>query len=203
MVWARLKTKKTKYIQEKTGCRDVPLTDLVAPRFISSVKELCGADACVPKGFPSTALMECEVEELDCSYSVLRNSFVSIRKDVNVPCDDLGYTGTYVTDVFETTPFSDEFFCGEDYFDGNKSHHLLWYTFDVPETMTLEEEYYIMPILDLIGLVGGTLGMFTGFTFYGTISDILSLTESLILKSGKLGFEEYLAICSNSLSYIS
>ena len=174
----------------------MPLTDLVAPRFISSVKEVCGADACVPKGFPSTALRQCEVEELDCSYSVLRNSFVSLRKDVNVnivPCDDLGYTGTYITDCIETTQFSPEFFC-EDNFDGNKSHHLLFYTFDVPETMTLEEEYYTVPIFDLIGLVGGTLGMFTGFTFYGTISDILSLTVSLILKTGKLSFEEYLPI---------
>ena len=58
--------------------------------------------------------------------------------------------------------------------------------------MTLEEEYYTVPIFDLIGLVGGTLGMFTGFSFYGTISDILSLTVSLILKTRKLSFEEYL-----------
>ena len=196
MVWARLKSKKTRYIQEKTSCRNVPLTDLVAPKFISSVKELCGSDACVPKGFPSTALRKCEVDEKDCSYSVLRNSFVSLQKDVNVntvPCDDLGYTGTYFTDVIEVTTFSEEFLC-EDNWDRDKSQSLVYYTFDLPEIMTVYDEYYIVPILDLIGLVGGTLGMFIGFSFYGTISDIFSLTVSLITKTGRLSFAEYFTI---------
>ena len=187
-VWAKLKSKKTKYIQEKTGCRDVPLTDLVAPKFISSAKELCGAKACIPKGFPSSALRRCEDEELDCSYSVLRNSFVSLQRDVNVntvPCDDFGYTGTYFTDVIESTIFTEEFLC-EDNWDSNKSQSLVYYSFDLPETMTVDEEYYIVPIFDLIGLVGGTLGMFIEFSFYRTISHILSLTVSLILKTGNL-----------------
>ena len=191
MVWASVKSKKTRYIQEKTNCRNVPLTDLVAPKFVSSVKELCGADACVPKGFPSTALRKCKVDDPDCSYSVLRNSFDSLKKDVNVntvPCDDLGYTGTYITDVIETTIFSEEFLC-EDNWDSEKSQFLVSYTFDLPETMTVHEEYYIVPIFDLIGLVGGTLGMFIGFSFYDTISDIIILTVSLITKTGKMSFD--------------
>ena len=124
------------------------------------------------------------------------NSFITLQKDVNVntvPCDDLGYTGTYITDVIETTIFTEEFLC-EDNWNSNQSQSLVFYTFDLPETMTVDKEYYIVPILDLIGLVGGTLGMFTGFSFYHTIADILSLTVSLILKTGNLSFEEYLII---------
>ena len=189
MVWARLKSKMTKYIHEKTSCSNAPLTDLVASKFISSVKELCGGDACIPKGFPNTALRKCEnIAELDCSYAVLRNAFISLQKDVNinpVPCNDQGYAGEYVTDVIGASGFSDEFIWEHNWYY-NKSHFFLYYTFDVPETMTLREEYYSVPLLDLIGLVGGTLGMFIGFSFYGTISDILSLTVSLVLKTGKL-----------------
>ena len=160
---------------------------MVGPKFISSLKELCGADACIPKGFPSTALRKCQnIEELDCSYAVLRNSYVSLQREENtLPCDDLGYTGTYITDILETSVFSDEFLWEDNWYD-NKSHFLVYYTFDAPETMTLIEEYYTVPLLDLIGLVGGTLGMFIGFSFYGSFSDLLSLTESLVLKTGKL-----------------
>ena len=189
MVLAQLKPKMTKYIQEKTNCRDVPLTDLVAPKFISSVKELCGTNACTPKGFPNTDLRKCKNDaELDCSYAVLRNAFTSIQKDPNInsaPCNDQSYAGMYKTDILGTSDFSDEFLWEHNYYD-KKSHFLVYYFFDLPETMTLVEEYYIVPILDLIGLVGGTLGMFIGFSFYGSLSSILGLTELLILKTGKL-----------------
>ena len=36
--------------------------------------------------------------------------------------------------------------------------------------------------MDLIGLIGGTLGIFIGFSFYGTIADLLDLAQSLVLK---------------------
>ena len=185
MVWAKLKSKMTKYIQGKTKCSYEPLTDLVAPKFISSVKELCGADACVPKGFPNTELRKCEnIAELDCSYAILRNAFVSLQKD-SVPCNDQGYAGTYITDIVGASGFSDDFLWVHNWYS-NKSHFFVHYSFDVPETMTLREEFYTVPLLDLIGLVGGTLGMFIGFSFYGSISDIFRLTESLVMKTGKL-----------------
>ena len=49
------------------------------------------------------------------------------------------------------------------------------YLFLQPETMTYYEEYYVVPTLDLIGLIGGTLGMFVGFSFYGMFCDIVTL----------------------------
>ena len=78
-----------------------------------------------------------------------------------------------------------EFLFQDNYYK-NKSHFLVFYTFNLPETMTLIEEYYTVSTFDLIGLVGGTLGIFIGFSFYGTLSDILSLVASLLLKTGKL-----------------
>ena len=47
--------------------------------------------------------------------------------------------------------------------------------FSQPETMTYNEEYYVVPTLDLIGLIGGTLGMFVGFSFHGMFCDIATL----------------------------
>ena len=53
--------------------------------------------------------------------------------------------------------------------------------------LLLTEEYYIVPTLDLIGLIGGTLGMFIGFSFYGTFADALSLVLSIVKKMTNAG----------------
>ena len=43
------------------------------------------------------------------------------------------------------------------------------YTFESPSTMTVEVENYIVTFFDLMGIVGGTLGLFIGFAFYDNI----------------------------------
>ena len=52
------------------------------------------------------------------------------------------------------------------------------YTFDSPQTMTVDVENFIVSFFDLIGIVGGTLGMFIGFVFY---DNILAAVEYLII----------------------
>ena len=52
------------------------------------------------------------------------------------------------------------------------------YTFDSPQTMTIEVENYIVTFFDLMGIVGGTLGLFIGFAFY---DNIIQSVEYLIL----------------------
>ena len=52
------------------------------------------------------------------------------------------------------------------------------YTFDSPQTMTVQVENYIVTFFDLIGIVGGTLGMFISFAFY---DNILVSVEYLIV----------------------
>ena len=52
------------------------------------------------------------------------------------------------------------------------------YMFDSPQTMTVEVENYIVTFFDLMGIVGGTLGLFIGFAFY---DNIIKSVEYLIL----------------------
>ena len=54
------------------------------------------------------------------------------------------------------------------------------YTFDSPQTMTVKVEKYIVTFVDLVGIVGGTLGMFIGFEFY---NNIIAFVEYLIMIS--------------------
>ena len=56
------------------------------------------------------------------------------------------------------------------------------YGFDLPESMTVREEYYTMPTLDLIGTVGGTMGMLIEFSIFGAIIEVVELLCTLLRK---------------------
>ena len=56
------------------------------------------------------------------------------------------------------------------------------YGFDLPESMTVREEYYTMPTLEMIGSVGGTLGMLIEFTIFGTVFEVVKLLFILLKK---------------------
>ena len=56
------------------------------------------------------------------------------------------------------------------------------YSIKAPATMRVNEEYLIYDFEGLVGSVGGTLGMFIGFSFINVISDILNFFTSLIEK---------------------
>ena len=53
-------------------------------------------------------------------------------------------------------------------------HFKLIYYFGSPEYTKVFEEYLIMNEMGLIGNVGGTLGMFIGFSFTGVIAFVIS-----------------------------
>ena len=52
MAYINLKPTITKYIKEKSGCRDVSVLKLIAPNFIALAKDSCDQKACTPRGFP-------------------------------------------------------------------------------------------------------------------------------------------------------
>ena len=59
---------------------------------------------------------------------------------------------------------------------------LIEYIFVKPETMTIHEEYYVMPTFDMIGAIGGHFGIFIGFSFYDFISSILNLFKIFLAR---------------------
>jgi len=185
--FVQLDTTITKYIKEKAGCREESLWKLIEPSFVTSVKKNCGANACLPNGFPFTNinLRTCaNFSEYDCPTNQLKN-VLKTNKNANViPCTKLEYSGNhqiYPIDAFlQIVP---EIL--QDNYEPGKQHYLVQYTFKQPETTTLNEEYYVVQTLDLIGVVGGTLGLFVEFTFYGLLSFLLNLIQSFTDRNGK------------------
>ena len=168
LTYAYLKPKITKYIKDKSGCRDNSIWEIIGPEFSTSVKEACGDRGCTPNALPNKTLGYCKNwKDYDCSMAQLSKTLVKHAK--TVPCEKLEYSGQYITQLLSSEASSNRLF-------------IVMFSFKSPYTMTLNEEYYIVPTLDLIGIIGGTLGMFIGFSFYGTYSDIIDIIQFLASK---------------------
>ena len=181
-----LKTKKTQYIKEKTTCTDEKIT--VGPDLAQAVQENC---QCYPREFPielaNSGIPFCqdiddEIEGIISPFWVPPVCYKEVwRKYVKEnsklePCTKFEFTGN-----FKLLPENAMF---------KETNFIVKYQFQQPETVLLIEEYYVMPTFDLIGLIGGTLGIFVGFSFYGTFADALSLTLSIATKMIKAGKNE-------------
>ena len=44
----------------------------------------------------------------------------------------------------------------------------------------VHEEYYIFDEIGLLGFIGGSLGLFVGFSFYGYLSQFLDILTSIL-----------------------
>ena len=57
---------------------------------------------------------------------------------------------------------------------GKKNWANFAYEIDPPEEVTVFQEYVVYDAIGIIGSVGGTLGMFIGFSFTGFISSLIN-----------------------------
>ena len=64
--------------------------------------------------------------------------------------------------------------------DGNKSADMIVYFGST--SRTLVQEYWVYDTPGMIGTLGGSLGLFLGFSFYGTISDLLDVIWKTTIK---------------------
>ena len=67
-------------------------------------------------------------------------------------------------------------------YDINSRTFVLYYMYKIPRTMSLHEQYYVMPALDLVGIIGGNLGVFIGFSFLDFIYTVTDNLKPLIIK---------------------
>ena len=171
-----LKPKATKYIKEKSGCREESAWQKISPLFEKRALKKCGSDnACLPYGLPNTTLKICDKNDTsDCSLNEFRSTMSDNAYIINkVPCEMRGYSGSH--DMWIGLLKDTKINTGED----KGTSFVIIYMFQSPMRTTIIEEYYVVPTLDLIGVIGGTLGMLLGFSFYGAFDHILKLSVVL------------------------
>ena len=62
---------------------------------------------------------------------------------------------------------------------------IMEYSFEFPESMSVSEEYIIMNTLSMIASIGGTMGIFTGLSFFDIVPALISFFEYLRNKANK------------------
>ena len=104
---------------------------------------------------------------MQCSIEIAKSVFANIT-ETNVclkPCSILQYSGIVKykerLDVAHSVQFK--------------------YRFANPQSVKVHEEYLIYDMIGLIGSVGGTLGMFIGFSFTGVVTCFFNFLKKLIL----------------------
>ena len=162
------------YLRSKSECKDESFWETFEPVYVEDMKASC-ANPCSPLGLPEGTLDFCLTEEdWNCSNSQFDTT---LRREINVdvlPCEKIEYQGERITD-------SDvEKAINAVNYTGNPQAKLM-YEFRSPETMTVSEEYYIMSMVNMVGSIGGTLGMCIGFSFSGILSTIIDFTRSRIV----------------------
>ena len=68
---------------------------------------------------------------------------------------------------------------------GEKSWASFAYEIDPPERLTVYQEYVVYDAIGIIGSVGGTLGLFIGFSFSGLISGLIEFCSKVVKSDNK------------------
>ena len=191
-----IKPKRTFYSKEKNpDCEEETYWEKLEKEYIPRVKEAC-PNPCSIYILPSASLKHCEQvpgleEEFHCSINIMNE--IALSTDRNYSFDSCSF------EEYEEKFHDDNLIPGKHelfYWKDEEESYVVepWeilfpnnpggttvkfsYNFDYPETMMVQTEHFIATFEDIIGIVGGTLGMFIGFDFF---DNILSALEYLIM----------------------
>ena len=108
----------------------------------------------------------CETkEERDCAWKRQEDLGIILQSNGTCkPCKKYDYSGMQ---TFEN----------EDVENKYMHQKKLTYQFAYPQVLTIYQEYLIYDDIGMIGSVGGTLGMFIGFSFSNAISSTLNFLQ--------------------------
>ena len=183
------------YLKAKSKCFDESFYECFGFKFISNNFNGC-QKKCLPyDNFLLNATHEgkqyatCETyEESECSIEIAKSVFTNIT-DTNVclkSCSILQYSGKV------------------QYKGKHDDPHLveLKYWFANPQSVKVYEEYLIYDRIGLIGTIGGTLGMFIGFSFTGVVTCFIKFLKNLKTFRKTISFHS-IGNCPNSAQLVS
>lgn len=160
------------YLREKSGCSaDQSWYDcyarLVESLPFDSCTTKCLAHSIHHKGLEKLNFCFSNTDEWQCSNDILRQLRKELIENNTCPrsCTVTAYVGT-----------------SQDYsFDHNNTIAFNYY-FTPPYVAVINDEYLLFDFLGLISSVGGTLGIFIGFSFFAIISTFFTYLLAIINK---------------------
>ena len=158
------------YHQEIEKCRDRPFNQLLAERMsrhiFTNCTYPCKSEGWYCKfGIPLDNLPVCQNKaQLECFNKHKFATGREIAKENLIkPCTLLQYKSV-----------------GATWYNPRQNEAIFRMTFKKPPRVTVKDEYLIYDMLNMIGAVGGTLGLFIGFSFHDLFQGILSSCMSKV-----------------------
>ena len=189
-----LKPKKIEYLKEtRGGCEDSGFWNLVESTFASEIKRKCPLP-CEPFKLPNSTFEDClkmgvPKTERSCNFAVLFEVFSTVlQQNGFVPCNKIEYSGIesdyFLIEGAKELSFEKD---GVQYVYippnfNDKATVIFTYKFDTPETTDVFSEYIIVDTMTMIGSIGGTLGLYVGFSFFDFAMQILGWIQMLAVK---------------------
>ena len=187
--------KMNKYLLEK-GCNDTTFRQAIEAKMLEELKENC-ATVCTITQSSSSELEKCQTKkEQECANAVELDVVHGITSAGFSPCTTLEYSGM-ILDNSRIKGFPPLVDYGWDQGDpivhvdpqwSGKPTAIMTYKFEKPESVKVYEEYIVASFVDIIGIVGGTLGLYIGFSFFDNTLSFFNYVISFVdmLKGSKL-----------------
>ena len=166
----QLKTQKRINTNSKSQCTKESFYECLENRLLKYGIGKCKT-LCSPISLPKGKIPVCmTLEDKKCSKEIFITIFQNItRNECPRPCESIGFSvkNNWIVNL-------------------EKSHKFRFvYEFLINEQLQVYEEYLIYDIISLVGSVGGTLGIFVGFSLKELFSNICNILQNYIMKHFK------------------
>ena len=184
-LWLKLKPEKFKYLDKsqspKSKCVDGSYYDCMELELLDQVESNC-SKKCSPILTKNISIWRCEDEEIqNCAERIFTENVIyggSISSNCKKPCE----IKQYIEDWKAWADGSGEvLFPNNNPNEESKLWFWLWYQFEDDQDVIVYEEYLIYDTVNMIGSLGGTLGIFIGFSFSNVLNVIISLIKSCLI----------------------
>ena len=165
-LWTAAQPKKVVKMMSKGTCADIGFYDCIHSNLIQQDFDDCPRK-CYSISTSDNALPICETaEEFECSHELTK----SVKKNSNcLPnCNQIDYNLEYEYQ--------------EDLDDPNAKRNITFAYKISNLKMKVEEEYLVHDFVGMLGSIGGTLGLFIGFSFLGLITNLLTYVQAFLEK---------------------
>ena len=172
-----MKPEKFIYIQDNEKCRDVPYVQMTFEKISAYIKENCTQSCRLPDYYLCKPYMKavghlpiCDTEVEDQCYKRAKQDAIEEmqRSNLHKPCTKLQYK--YDSIVWKISPH-----------DNQAKFEVKFLS---PARVKVKEEYLIYNLVSMISAIGGTMGLFIGFSFTQVSSFLLEYLELGIIKMG-------------------
>ena len=167
-IGVQLKMAKEIYLINKGLCHEESFQECLARELFKQDYSSC-PKKCVVFSLPTKALPICQTnEEVTCSMQFIQPIFqeIATKRTCKKSCTTFDISGTVnVKRKNDSQVYYDKTF---------------YYTIEPPYLVKVSEEYIIYDVIGMVASIGGTLGLFIGFSFTNVTSGLINLMKKLL-----------------------